>query len=96
MIARVLVHELVLAKHPVLRQPVKFVLPVIPDGAPADVSEGLARHRIAATSGTCPCGAVTDYGDAEPGSAGVGEIWHNRECPGDPDRLAEALARWSV
>ncbi len=34
-----------------------FVLPVIPEDAPADIREGLARRRLAALTGQCPCGA---------------------------------------
>lgn len=34
-----------------------YVLPAIPDDAPDQIREALARRRIAAIEGTCPCGA---------------------------------------
>ena len=34
-----------------------FVVPVLPDDAPATVREGIARRRLATVSGVCPCGA---------------------------------------
>ena len=36
---------------------VAFVLPRIPDDAPEEIREGIARRRITAVEGTCPCGA---------------------------------------
>lgn len=36
---------------------VLYVQPDIPDNAPADMKEGLARRRIVNTGGVCPCGA---------------------------------------
>jgi hypothetical protein len=35
---------------------VAYVLPVIPEDAAPEVREGLARRRLAALSGRCPCG----------------------------------------
>jgi hypothetical protein len=34
-----------------------YVLPVIPDNAPDTIREGIARRRLAALTGKCPCGA---------------------------------------
>jgi hypothetical protein len=36
---------------------VAYVLPVIPEDAAPEVREGLARRRLAALTGQCPCGA---------------------------------------
>jgi hypothetical protein len=37
---------------------VAWVMPTIPDDAPERRREGIARRRITATTGRCPCGAV--------------------------------------
>ncbi len=34
-----------------------YVLPVIPEDASPEIREGLARRRLAALTGECPCGA---------------------------------------
>jgi hypothetical protein len=34
-----------------------YVLPVVPEDAPAAVREGIARRRLVALTGVCPCGA---------------------------------------
>lgn len=34
-----------------------YVLPVVPEDASADVREGIARRRVVALTGACPCGA---------------------------------------
>ena len=34
-----------------------FVVPALPDDAPAVVREGIARRRLATIRGECPCGA---------------------------------------
>ena len=39
-------------------KPGVFVIPEIPDAAPEFVREGIARRRILAAEGSCPCGAV--------------------------------------
>lgn len=38
--------------------PAALVLPTIPDAAPAAVREGIARRRLTAVTGRCPCGAT--------------------------------------
>lgn len=73
-----------------------LVLPVIPDAAPYAVREGIARRRIAAATGTCPCGATTDYRDLPgPGEAGVAEVWHEPLCPAETRKLQKAIRRWA-
>lgn len=42
---------------------VAAVLPVIPEGAPYKVREGIARRRITTLTGKCPCGATLDLRD---------------------------------
>lgn len=93
---RVIHDEAFVAEHPVLKRLTLFVLPVIPEDAPYRIREGIARRRIAATTGQCPCGAMTDYGDPRPGQIGVGEVLHARRCPADTARLVKAIRRWSA
>jgi len=92
--ARQLRDEVVVADHPVLGQRVAYLLPVVPEDAPHAVREGVARRRIAATTGRCPCGATTDFGERRPGEVGVGEVYHRRSCPATTARLVEACRRW--
>lgn len=69
-------------------------LPVIPEDAPYRVREGIARQRIAATTGTCPCGARIDYSAASWGDLHLAEAHHDQRCPGHPARLNKAVRRW--
>jgi len=96
MSARQLREEVFVAEHPVLRTRTLFVLPVIPEDAPYVIREGIARRRVAATTGECPCGAVVDYGDRRPGEVGVGEVRHERSCPASTHKLIRACRRWSL
>jgi hypothetical protein len=71
------------------------VLPTIPEDAPYKVREGIARRRIAATTGTCPCGATVDYLAAITGTGVcIAEVHHDRLCPADTDKLVKAVRRW--
>jgi hypothetical protein len=56
--------------------------PEIRDDYPADLKEGLARRRITATTGQCPCGATFDVpDDLEPGTVSSVAIFHENDCP---------------
>lgn len=68
------------------------VLPVIPEDAPYRVREGIARRRLVAVSGACPCGARLDLSAATVGPA---EAKHDQLCPAITDRLVKAIRRWS-
>lgn len=70
------------------------VLPCIPEDAPYRVREGIARRRISAVTGTCPCGAQVDYEAALYAGLHVAEVHHDRLCPADTDRLVKAIRRW--
>ncbi len=95
MTTRQIVDEVFVADHPILKQRTLFVLPVIPEDAPYVIREGIARRRVAATTGECPCGAVVDYGERRPGEVGVGEVQHERSCPASTHKLVKAFRRWS-
>lgn len=70
------------------------VLPVIPDGAPERVREGIARRRLTVIEGTCPCGAAVDYAAACAGDTQVAEAAHARLCPASTDALVVEVRRW--
>lgn len=70
------------------------VLPTIPDGAPYQVREGIARRRITTVTGTCPCGARLDYTSATRGRVVDAEVQHDRLCPALTTRLEKAIRRW--
>lgn len=67
---------------------------MIPEDAPFRIREGIARRRIAAMTGVCPCGASVDYAAALAGSVSVAEVLHERACPADTDTLVTAVRRW--
>jgi hypothetical protein len=73
---------------------VAAVLPVIPEDAPYRVREGIARRRVAAITGKCPCGAQVDYQAARSNGKGALEVVHDRLCPADTARLTRAARRW--
>ncbi len=87
--------DVTIVEHPVLKRRTLLVLPVVPEDAPYAVREGIARRRVAAVSGECPCGAVVDFGELLPGEVGIGEVFHERWCPADTDRLVKACRRWT-
>ena len=86
--------EVLVAEHPLLGVRTAFVLPVVPDGAPYAVAEGIVRCRLSATTGRCPCGAVVDYGERQAGQVGVGKVAHAGSCPASTARLVKACRRW--
>ena len=71
------------------------VLPAIPENAPYGIREGIARRRIAAVTGRCPCGAQVDYNaEVLRGGARTVEVEHERLCPAVTAHLAKAIRRW--
>lgn len=71
------------------------VLPTIPEDAPYRVREGIARRRLVAVTGHCPCGAHLDLQAAKQGRSELAEVEHAQLCPADTDRLVKAIRRWS-
>ncbi|MGH8883555.1 MAG: hypothetical protein ACRD0P_40465 [Stackebrandtia sp.] len=74
----------------------------IPDDAPADVREGLARRRIANGGETCPCGGGLRYPNraARRKAAKAGKpipvgVWHEPDCPASDDVLLSLLRAWA-
>ena len=94
MTARQIYDEVIVADHPVLGARVALVLPIIPEAAPYKIREGIARRRIAATTGVCPCGATIDYSELQPGRASAVEVRHEHGCPAVTKTLVKAIRRW--
>jgi len=66
----------------------------IPDGASPALREGLARRRLVATTGRCPCGAVLELPDLIPGALTVAAVEHEPNCPATDEAIAEAIEGW--
>jgi hypothetical protein len=66
----------------------------IPDDAPPALREGLARRRLVATTGRCPCGAVLELPDLVPGAVLTAAVAHEPDCPATDDAIAQAVAGW--
>ncbi len=96
MSTRQLHDELIIGVHPVLGVRTAWVMPVIPDRAPFAVREGIARRRLVATTGVCPCGAEMDCGnlDLQAGAITNVAVEHERGCPAITAKLEKAVRRW--
>jgi hypothetical protein len=83
-----------------------YLLPVIPDDAPDPIREGIARRRVAALTGDCPCGAHnatlsrqqrrarqrrTSKRQANPAAFA---FEHEYDCPAGDQRLIPMLQAW--
>jgi hypothetical protein len=80
---------------------VAFVLPRIPDDAPEEIREGVARRRITAIDGKCPCGGelVLPNRAARRKAVRTGtpvhmRIEHEDDCPAIDTALDAAIRRW--
>jgi len=92
--ARAIREEVIVADHPVLQQRVAYLLPVIPEHAPYRIREGIARRRVSALTGACPCGAAFDLGDVRAGAVEHVGIQHEDGCPAVTETLIKAIRRW--
>lgn len=70
------------------------LVPQIPDDAPDNVREGLARRRLALTEGRCPCGVRTALPAPQDGSLEVVGLEHRDHCPAVTKNLRRALRKW--
>ena len=73
---------------------VAYVLPVVPESAPAEAREGLARRRVVAHTGQCPCGArmvlpnrADRRASRRSGTVRHVTVEHEDDCPARDDRL---------
>lgn len=75
----------------------RFAVTRIPDHAPPLVREGLARRRIQAVEGECPCGAWMQWPD-EPGEQGTIQpvvAPHRLDCPAHDALLVPAIRAYT-
>jgi hypothetical protein len=79
--------EVVIAQDRKTGRRITFVLPVVPEDAPYRVREGIARRRLTALTGACPCGATMTLGDAN--------AVHEYGCPAITATLEKAIRRWA-
>jgi hypothetical protein len=75
---------------------VLFVLPSIPDAAPAEIKDALAIRNTASRTGRCPrCLAGVEYdGPLEPGKVAQAWMAHEEWCPAGNERLAELVEQY--
>jgi hypothetical protein len=94
--------EIIIVDDPQLGR-VAHVLPTIPDGAPSPIAEGIARRRIAAITGECPCGArrVLPNRAARRRAKRDGEALrsfvvfaHEEDCSADTETLIRMTRLW--
>lgn len=88
----------------------RLVVQTVPDDAPPLVREGLARRRVQAVEGVCPCDGRLIWRDEHPESSAwrdrpvevrdgrliTSEVVavHRDECPAHDRNLVPALAAW--
>jgi hypothetical protein len=73
----------------------------VPEDAPADVREGLARRNIVNAGGTCPCGATLTLPNraARRRAVRAGTVLpavaeHESSCPATTPNVIAAIRRW--
>lgn len=76
-----------------------LVLPVIRETDPPEVREGIARRRIAATTGQCPCGATYRLpnraqrrADQRAGRPSHITVVHDERCPATDSELRRLIS----
>lgn len=69
-----------------------YVSEAIRETDPPAVREGIARRRVLATTGQCPCGAASPFDPSRISAALVMEaIQHESDCPATDENLARAM-----
>ena len=53
----------------------------IPDDATDLEKERIARRRLVATTGRCPCGAILALPELTPGTVAIVAVEHEPNCP---------------
>jgi hypothetical protein len=83
-----------------------YLLPVIPDDAPDPIREAIARRRLAALTGDCPCGVsgepltrqqrrARQRREAKRQTRLVQTVFeHEHDCPAGDQRLIPLLRAW--
>ncbi len=104
--SRQLRDELVVVERPDGTR-IAYVLPVIPEDAAPEVREGLARRRLAALTGHCPCGEsgpvltrqqrrARERERAKGGTAVIhAQFEHEADCLAVDDNLIPHLRAWA-
>jgi hypothetical protein len=68
------------------------IAPEIPEDGPPDLREGIARRRLVATTGRCPCGARLELPETvKRGSFMVVRVEHESDCPATDERIDAAM-----
>ncbi len=104
MTARAITSEQVIRDYPDGNR-VLYIVPVIPEEAPPEIREGLARRRIATLDGTCPCGSSTirltrqqrrarQRRMEKGGNLIRGVFEHATDCPAADHRIFPLLRAW--
>lgn len=69
-----------------------YVSDVIRESDPPAVREGIARRRVLAATGECPCGARSPFDPRRIAPAIVMEvIRHESDCPATAENLSRAM-----
>jgi len=75
-----------------LHRRVLTLVPEIPEDAPPAVREGVARRRLVATTGRCPCGAQLHLPEhPTPGTFTSVAVHHEDWCPAADPNLRAAM-----
>ena len=75
-------------------------LAVVPEDAPADVREAIARVNLVRLRFRCPCGVEQRWTDDDLVRIGRGETMpfteHGSDCVADRERFLAAFKRWQA
>lgn len=92
--------ELIIMSNP-QGERVMLSMPKIPDDAPELVREGIARRRLTAVTGECPCGARVLWPDRaarrrmrRSGEATQIRAEHEDDCPAITANILAAIGDW--
>lgn len=75
----------------------RMVVQRIPDDAPPLIREGLARRRVQAVDGMCPCGGLMIWPDATPDPGVLRSVvaQHWGDCPAGDAVFVPAMLAWA-